>query len=364
MDVKTSLRTPRAQRILVTGSAGYIGSVMVPLLRSLGHRVEGLDAGFFVGCDLDDSAVEPLGRRRDVREIAPRDLEGFDAVVHLAALCNDPLGNLNPELTLEINFRASVRLAKLAREAGVKRFLYASSCSMYGVSDDDLVDENAPLHPITAYAKSKVLSEESISKLASTGFSPVFMRNATAYGLSPRLRGDVVLNNLTCAAWATGRILITSDGTPWRPIVHVEDIARAFAAAIDAPVERIHNQAFNIGSNSENYQVREIAEIVRQVMPQCEIAYAKGGGPDPRSYRVDFARFRRAIPEYTTVWDAPSAVRQLCNAFDSTGASAQELTNGKFIRLAHLNQLLAAGKLDSSLRWNGREKEDGARIVA
>lgn len=360
MKERVPLRTSSAQKILLTGSAGYIGSVMMPLLRSRGHHVEGLDAGFFVGCDLNSSPIEPLSRRRDVREIMPRDLEGFDAVIHLAALCNDPLGNLNPDLTLEINYRASVRLAKFARAAGVKRFLYASSCSMYGVSHDDLVNEDAPLHPLTAYAKSKALSEEAISALASRGFSPVFMRNATAYGLSPRLRGDVVLNNLTCMAFATGRILITSDGTPWRPIVHVEDIARAFAAVLDAPVDRIRNQAFNIGANSENYQVREIAEIVRQEMPRCEIEYANGGGPDPRSYRVDFTRFRRAIPEYSTVWTAATGVRELRNAFASTGVRPEELAGGKFIRLKRLNDLLAAGALDSSLRWYELRGHDGA----
>jgi nucleoside-diphosphate-sugar epimerase len=364
MDVKTAFGAHSRQRILVTGSAGYIGCVMTPLLRARGHEVEGLDTGFFIGCELDHSAAEPLTQRRDIREISLNDLEGFDAVIHLAALCNDPLGDLNPELTMEINFRASVRLAKLARDAGVRRFLYASSCSMYGVSTDDLVDENAPLHPITAYAKSKVMSEEAISKLANQEFSPTFMRSATAYGLSPRLRGDVVLNNLTCSAFATGRVLITSDGSPWRPIVHVEDIARAFAAALEAPVEKIHNQAFNVGANPENYQVSEIAEIVRSVVPHCEVSYAKGGGPDPRSYRVDFTRIRRAIPGYDTVWSAVRGVQQLCHAFKSVGLRPEEVIGARFVRLHCLKRLIASGMLDSSLRWKAPEKQDGVPTVA
>ncbi|MGH7349472.1 MAG: NAD-dependent epimerase/dehydratase family protein, partial [Candidatus Rokuibacteriota bacterium] len=277
-------------RVLVTGHNGYIGSVMVPILQAAGHEVVGLDSFFFEDCSLlqEDHRVPAL--RKDLRDVRPWDLDGFGAVAHLAALCNDPLGDLHPEWTYDINHKASVQLASMARAAGVARFLHASSCSMYGAAGgDDLLSEEAPLRPLTPYAISKVRTEEDVSKLADRSFSPVFMRNATAYGLSPRLRADVVLNNLVCWAHTTGRIRIMSDGTPWRPIVHVQDIARAFAAALSAPREAIHNQAFNVGANGENYQVRELAEIVRDTVPGCAVEYADGAGPDPRSYRVNFS---------------------------------------------------------------------------
>ena len=260
-------------RVLVTGHNGYIGSVMVPVLQEAGHDVVGLDTFYFEDCTLkaDEAPVPAL--RRDIRDVQPRDLEGFEALVHLAALCNDPLGDLHPEWTRDINHLASVHLARVARDAGVRRYLYASSCSMYGASGGDAsLTEEAPLRPITAYAVSKVRTEEDVSKLADATFSPVFMRNATAYGTSPRLRADVVLNNLVCWAHTTGRIRLLSDGSSWRPIVHVQDISRAFAAALTAPREVIHNQAFNVGGSAENYQVRDLAEIVRTVVPGCSVS--------------------------------------------------------------------------------------------
>lgn len=338
-------------RVLLTGSDGYIGSVMGPFLAAQGHQIVGLDTGFFENCDLSkDSPVFPVVRK-DIRGIERADLEVFDAVVHLAALCNDPLGQINPELTMEINHAASVRLARLAREAGVKRFLYSSSCSMYGAAGDAVLTEEAELRPVTAYALSKVRSEVDISRLATSNFSPVFMRNATAYGASPRLRADVVLNNLTCWAFASGKIKIMSDGSPWRPIVHIEDISRAFAAALTAPVENIHNQALNIGVNGENYQVRDLAGIVQQEMPECVVEYAGQGGPDPRNYRVDFSKATRLLPDLHPEWNARRGVRELLDALKVSAGSREGFLNGKFTRLVRLRHLMESARLDSSLRW-------------
>ena len=341
----------KALRVLLTGHDGYIGSVMGPFLARQSHQVVGLDTGFFEGCDLsEDSPDFPL-IRKDIRDIAAADLAGFDAVIHLAALCNDPLGQLNPDLTMEINHAASVRLASLARDAGVGRFLYSSSCSMYGASGDAVLAEEADLSPLTAYAVSKVRSEADISHLATTSFSPVFLRNATAYGASPRLRADVVLNNLTCWAFASGKIKIMSDGTPWRPIVHIEDISRAFAAALTAPVENIHNQAINIGVNGENYRVRDIAEIVRQEMPDCVVEYAGQGGPDPRNYRVDFSKAMKLLPDFHPQWDARRGVRELLDALKARAGSRDDFLDGRFTRLVRLRHLIESARLDASLRW-------------
>ncbi len=340
-------------RVLVTGHNGYIGSVMVPVLQAAGHAVVGLDTFFFEDCSLGSEDTERVPvLRKDIRDIEVSDLEGFDAIAHLAALCNDPLGDLHPEWTHEINHQASVQLASMARDAGVKRFLYASSCSMYGAAGgDDALTEEAPLRPLTAYAISKVRTEEDVSKIATDSFSPVFMRNATAYGLSPRLRADVVLNNLVCWAHTTGRIRIMSDGTPWRPIVHVQDISRAFAAVLAAPRAIIHNQAFNVGANGENYQVRELAEIVRATVPGCTIEYADGAGPDPRSYRVDFAKLSGTFPDFKPQWNASFGAKDLYAALQEANVTLADFQGRKYIRLAQIKHLLGLGRLDDALRW-------------
>jgi len=342
-------------RGLVTGHNGYIGSVMVPILQAAGHEVVGLDSFFFEDCSLlqEDHRVPAL--RKDLRDVRPWDLDGFGAVVHLAALCNDPLGDLHPEWTYDINHKASVQLAGMARAAGVARFLHASSCSMYGAAGrDDLLSEEAPLRPLTPYAISKVRTEEDVSKLADRSFSPVFMRNATAYGLSPRLRADVVLNNLVCWAHTTGRIRIMSDGTPWRPIVHVQDIARAFAAALSAPREAIHNQAFNVGANGENYQVRELAEIVRDTVPGCTVEYADGAGPDPRSYRVNFGKLSRTFPDFKPQWNASFGAKDLYVALQEANVTLGDFQGRNYIRLSQIKHLLGSGRLDGTLRWTRR----------
>ncbi len=339
-------------RILVTGHNGYIGSVAVPVFQASGHEVVGLDTYFFEECTFGEAPDNVPSLRKDLRDIAPADLHGFDAIVHLAALCNDPLGDLNPTWTFDINHAASVRLAKMAKEAGVQRFVYASSCSIYGAATEgELLTEDAPLRPLTYYALSKVRTEEHVAKLADASFSPVFMRNATAYGISPRLRSDLVLNNLVGWAYTTGRVRILSDGTPWRPIVHVEDIAAAFAAALTAPRDAIHNQVFNVGINDENYQVRELAETVQEIAPGCEVEYAGPGGPDPRSYRVDFSRLAKALPDFRPKWNARLGAKELYFAFQRAGLTRSDFQGRTYVRLAQLKYLLATGRLDSTLRW-------------
>jgi len=351
-------------RVLVTGHNGYIGSVMAPLLKLLGHDVVGLDTFYFEDCGFGEETDWIPSLRRDIRDLGVKDLEGFEAVVHLAALCNDPLGDLNSDWTYDINYAASVRLAELAREAGVRRFLYASSCSMYGAAGEDVLSEEAPLRPITPYATSKVRTEESVVKLADASFSPVFMRNATAYGVSPRLRADVVLNNLVCWAHTTGRIRIMSDGTPWRPIVHVQDIARAFAAALVAPREAIHNQAFNVGSNGENYQVMELAEIVRATVPGCKVEFGPDAGPDPRSYRVDFTKLGRALPEFRPQWNASFGAKDLYGALQQVALSYADFQGRKYIRLTQFKHLLDNGQLDPTLRWTRPEPKAGSATAS
>jgi nucleoside-diphosphate-sugar epimerase len=338
-------------KVLVTGHHGYIGSVVAPFLAGQGHDVTGLDTFFYRDCDLlPGPQVESV--QRDVRDLGEADLQGYDAVVHLAALSNDPLGDLDPELTFEINERASVRLAQAAREAGVGRFLFASSCSMYGVSGDDLVTEEAPLQPVTPYAESKVRAEEGIVALADDDFSPVFLRCATAYGVSPRLRLDVVLNNLVGWALTTGKVRILSDGTPWRPIVHIEDIGRTAAAMLAAPREVIHAQPFNVGAQTDNYQVRDLAEIVRETVPGSETEYGGSSDPDPRSYRVDFGKLERSLPELQLEWNARSGAKELYDGYREAGLTLEEFGGTLFTRLKRLQQLRGEGALDDDLRWS------------
>jgi nucleoside-diphosphate-sugar epimerase len=279
------------------------------------------------------------------------DLEGFDAVLHLAGISNDPLGDLNPECTLEINHRASVRLAETAKQAGVLRFIFSSSCSTYGAAGDDLLDEQAEFNPVTSYGVSKVLVEQDVARLADANFSPTFLRNATAYGVSSRLRADLVLNNLVGWASTTGRVLIKSDGTPWRPIVHIEDISRAFVAALEAPREAVHGEAFNVGITEENYRVRELAEIVRETVPNCRVEYAEGAGPDKRCYRVDCSKIRKMLPGFRPQWNARRGAEQLYRAYSEIGLTLEDLEGAKYMRIQRVRCLQEAGRLDSMLRW-------------
>lgn len=338
-------------RILITGHKGYIGTVMAPLIADAGHDVVGLDSDLFEQCTFGLPPREFSSIRKDLRDVEVSDLEGFDAVIHLAGLSNDPLGNLNPELTYEINYHASVRLARLAKEVGVQRFLFSSSCSTYGAAGDKILDENADFNPVTPYGRSKVLVEQEVAKLAGPNFSPTFLRNATAYGVSPRLRFDLVLNNLTAWALATGRVFIKSDGTPWRPIVHIEDISRAFLAVLNAPVDVIHNQAFNVGRTEENYRIRDLAEIVKETVPGCTIEFAADAGPDKRCYRADFSRINKALPAFQPQWDARRGARELYNAYTKVGLRVEDFEGERYKRIDQIQRLLSSGRLDSTLRW-------------
>lgn len=338
-------------RVMVTGSAGYIGAVMMPLLAKEGFEAVGLDSDLYRRCTFGAPAAEFPTIRKDIRDVELADLLGFDAVIHLAGLSNDPLGNLDPNLTYEINHEASVRLARLAKQAGVSRFLFSSSCSTYGAAGDKILNEEAEFNPVTPYGRSKVLVEQDVQKLADDNFSPVFLRNATAYGVSPRLRFDLVLNNLVAWALSTGRIFIKSDGTPWRPIVHVEDISRAFIAVLRAPRETVHNVALNVGRSEENYQIRDLAQIVSETVPGCSIEYAADAGPDTRCYRVDFSRILRTLPGFAPTWTARRGAEELCQAYRKVNLRPEDFEGPRYKRIDHIRQLLASGLLDAKLRW-------------
>ncbi|MFC9994989.1 NAD-dependent epimerase/dehydratase family protein [Nocardia sp. NPDC127526] len=335
-------------RVLVTGHQGYLGTVMVPVLQEAGHEVTGLDSGFFAECVLGEAPPAPPALAVDLRDVTVDQLTGFDAVVHLAALSNDPLGALAPQITYDINHHASVRLAQLAKQAGVRRFLYASTCSVYGAAGDGLVTEDAPLRPLTPYAESKVRVEDDVAAIADSGFSPVFLRNATAFGFSPRLRADIVLNNLVGYAVLTGEVKVLSDGTPWRPLVHARDIAAAFAVCLTAPIDAIHCRAYNVGTEANNLTVAEIARAVVDTVPGSTLNITGESGADPRSYRVDFSYARMELG-FEAAWSIPDGAGELYGEYIARGLTAETFFH-RFTRLAHLRSLQESGVLDEELR--------------
>ena len=338
-------------KVLVTGSSGYVGSVLCPVFEEHGHEVVGLDTGYYDGCDFGAYDGERQRITLDVRDVEPRHLEGFDAVVHLAALSNDPLGDLSPELTHEINHHGTVRVARAAKKAGVPRFVFASSCSMYGASDADaLLAEDAPLRPLTAYAESKVRSEEALRELDGDGLTTVSMRNATVYGVSPRLRLDIVLNNLAAWSHVTGKIRLLSDGMSWRPLLHVRDLAKVAVRMVEAPSELVAGRAFNVGSAAQNYLVRDLAEVLAEVTG-CEVEFAGDASPDPRSYRVDFSELERAFPDLELDWNARRGAEELVGAYRAVGLTEDDFEGRSYIRLRQLRHLLDEHRLDDDLRW-------------
>jgi nucleoside-diphosphate-sugar epimerase len=346
-------------RVLVTGSDGYIGAVLMPLLRAHGHAAIGLDTGYYSDCSFGP-APPPPELRMDVRDVGPAELEGIDAVIHLAALSNDPVGDLNPSSTYAINRWASTGLAKAAAAGGASRFLFSSSCSLYGASDGTtLLDEGAQFNPVTPYGESKVLSEQDIGALATDDFSPTFLRNATVYGSSPRLRGDVVVNNLVGRAFTTGKVMMESDGTPWRPLVHVDDVCSAFLTVLEADREVVHGQAFNVGQTSENYRIRDVAEIVRDVVVGSEVSFAASAGPDSRNYRVNFDKIADALPGWRPTGTVRSGAEELLREYTAHGMSEADLLGPRYQRLPRIRQRLDAAELDNDLRWTSQPDQAG-----
>jgi nucleoside-diphosphate-sugar epimerase len=341
-------------KVLVTGHRGYVGVEMVPDLLAAGHEVVGYDTGLFDECDFASPPDDVPTLNVDLRDADPKHFKGFDAVIHLAALSNDPLGDLNKELTYDINLHASVKLAKAAKAAGVKRFLFSSSCSLYGAGGDGYLDETAAFFPQTAYGESKVKVEQELTHLADSGFSPVYLRNATAYGVSRRLRADIVVNNLVGVALTTGKVLMQSDGTPWRPLVHIKDINSAFLACLTAPVEAIHNQAFNVGRTAENFQIRTVANMVAEVVPNCEVSFAAGASPDTRNYKVDFSKAEKKLPGYKPSWTLRAGIEELYNAYSRAGMSKDLFLGPRFYRLKTVKGLQDRGALDGQLRRTGK----------
>lgn len=347
-------------RILVTGHTGYIGTVLVPMLQEKGHEVVGLDTDLYRSSTFGELTMDIPSIEKDIRDVQAADLDGIDAIMHLAGLSNDPLGNLNPELTYEINHRASVRLATLAKELGIQRFIFSSSCSNYGAAGNDWLTEESAFNPVTPYGESKVLVEQDLARMADSSFSPTFLRNSTAFGVSPRLRFDLVLNNLVAWAFTTGQVLLKSDGTPWRPIVHIADISRAFIAVLEAPLDKVHNEAFNVGRNEDNYQIRELAQMAAETVPGSKVVFARDAegdtkkfdvGKDPRNYRVDCSKIQRVLPNFQPAWDARKGAQELYEAYKQHGVTLEEFEGPRYQRIAHIKELLSSGRLDNNLRW-------------
>jgi nucleoside-diphosphate-sugar epimerase len=338
-------------KVLVAGDRGYIGAVLVPILREAGHTVDGLDLDLYAGCDLgpgpEDSGNRP---RADIRNVEPQQCAGYDAVICLAALSNDPVSHLNPAATYSINLDGTLRLGRAAKQAGVERFLFASSCSLYGAAGSEAVTEEAELFPVTPYGETKAMAERELAQLADDSFSPTYLRNATAYGFSPRQRLDIVVNNLTAVAMTTGEVSLESDGSPWRPLVHVEDISRSFLAMLEAPRDVVHNQAFNIGRDEDNVQVRDIAEIVRQAVPNSKVSLAATAGPDLRDYRVDFSKLTSTFPQLNLSWNVAAGVDELVAAYTEFGLSYDDFVSSTYVRLRRVRELLDAGFIDDMLR--------------
>jgi nucleoside-diphosphate-sugar epimerase len=341
-------------RVLVTGHLGYIGTLLTRMLVEEGYDVCGIDSDLFRRCTFCDGIVNVPTTRLDIRDVGKDALKGFDAVAHLAALANDALGDLDPEITLDVNYRATVRLAELSKSAGVKRFIFSSSCSNYGAAGEEMLTEESPFRPVTAYGRSKVLAEQALSEMATDGFSPTFLRNATCYGVSPRLRFDLVLNNLVAWAVTTGKIHLKSDGSPWRPVAHIEDVCRAFIAALKAPRELVHNEAFNVGRTSENYQIRDLALIVAETLPECSVEFARDASPDKRCYRVNCDKIARTLKDFRPQWDARRGAEELRASFTGKGLSLDEFEGTRYRRVTHLRKLMEDGIVGSDLRYRAQ----------
>src|SRR5580704_11536225 len=342
-------------RVLVAGDGGYIGAVLVPFFRAAGHQVHGLDLGLYDGCDLGPAAADAGSARVDMRDVTVAQLAGYDAVICLAALSNDPVGDLNPAATFSVYLDGTLHLARTAKAAGVPRFLFSSSCSLYGAAGSAAVAEDAEFNPVTPYGETKVLAERALAKLADDDFSPTYLRNATAYGASTRLRLDIVVNNLTAIALTTGKVRLESDGTPWRPLVHIEDISRAFLAVLEAPREKVHDEAFNVGRQEDNVQVRDVAEMVRDIVPGSTVSLADSAGPDLRNYRVDFSKLTGTFPDLRLRWSVRNGIDELVGAYSKYGLTYEDFLSSRFVRLRRIRELLSAGIVDEMLRRQASE---------